>query len=154
MVVAVLGIVAVGVWAVVSGSGAPRSTEAVSVDVGSLRDGHVLPVPVTLPGQGEKSARVFFVRDEDRLHAFLGVSTHLGCRLLVPGDRNYGTGFDLPRRPVTMQDPCGGSVYALSGECISGPCPRGLDYYDITLAGTSARIDLADLIRGAPKYDS
>jgi Rieske Fe-S protein len=83
--------------------------------------------------------------------AFLGVSTHLGCRLLAPGDPWYGEGFTRTSLRYLFEDPCGGSVYALNGDCTGGPCPRGLDRYGVKNVDGNAEIDLKHLMAGPPR---
>ena len=161
LVWAVLGAVAVGITiafiAAFEGGESDRSATVVRVDVSDLKQGRVLAVAVELPATGlpphreERRARVFFVRRDGRVDAFLGVSTHLGCSLLVPGDARYGRGFDENPRDPRIEDPCGGSTYAFDGRCVGGPCPRDLDRFTVRLSGGTAQIDLSRLITGSPK---
>jgi Rieske Fe-S protein len=120
----------------------------IAVDVAALKAGQVMPVEATLPGQPKWSRRVFVVHLRgDGVDAFLARSTHLGCRLLTRGDDGFGDGlFRLDG--IAFEDPCGGSTYALDGDCIGGPCPRGLDRYSVQVRGDTAEIDLNDLLKG------
>ena len=121
---------------------------SIAVDVSALRPGDVLPVDVTLPGAKHEQARVFLVRRDDKhVLALLGVSTHLGCRVLWPEDPRFGAGVALTDK-VEYVDPCGGSVFATEGACIGGPCPRGLDRYRVTVDRGTAEIDLTQLQTG------
>ena len=107
-----------------------------------------MPVDVTLPGAKHKKARMFLVqRGDKRVLALLGVSTHLGCRVLWPDDPGFGDGVSVSDK-VEYEDPCGGSVFALDGACIGGPCPRGLDRYPVMVDGGTAEIDLTQLQTG------
>jgi Rieske Fe-S protein len=126
----------------------PHSRGVVSVSLVGLSSGDARAVTVALPDEEHTKARIFVVRRRsDRVDAFLGVSTHLGCRLLLPGDRRYGEGFTLTSR-LQFLDPCGGSTYALNGDCVGGPCPRGLDRYALAVRDDTAEIDLNHLIKG------
>jgi hypothetical protein len=109
--------------------GGQSSNRGITTDVATLRTGHAVPLSVTLPGAHRTRARVFLVRPTGRpVTALLGISTHLGCRLLFRGDASFDEGFASPDA-VAFEDPCGGSTYALDGRCIGGPCPRDLDRY-------------------------
>ena len=128
----------------------------VTANVSDLRNGDVLPVTVELPSTAlpdreTRAARVFFVRRSGQVNAFLGVSTHLGCALLVPGDPRDGRGFTEDPRDPRIEDPCGGSTYAFDGRCVGGPCPRDLDRFTVRLSDGTAQIDLSRLITGSPK---
>jgi Rieske Fe-S protein len=128
--------------------GGQASNRGTTIDVATLRPGHAVPVSVTLPGAHRTRARVFLVRPTGRpVLALLGVSTHLGCRLLFRGDATFDEGFAAPEQ-VAFEDPCGGSTFALDGRCIGGPCPRDLDRYPVELAHDAATFDLHDLVRG------
>jgi Rieske Fe-S protein len=108
----------------------------------------VLPVDVTLPGPKHEPARVFLVRRDDKsVLGLLGVSTHLGCRVLWPEDPKFGVGVAVNDR-IEYEDPCGGSVFAVDGACVGGPCPRGLDRYPVTVKSGNAEFDLAQLQQG------
>jgi Rieske Fe-S protein len=154
VVVAVVGLTALAIAAVFDRESADRPASVVTADVSELRNGGVLPLWVELPSTGQplapetSSARVFFVRQGGQVNAFLGVSTHLGCALLVPGDPKYGRGFNENPRDPKIEDPCGGSTYALDGRCVGGPCPRDLDRYTVRRSGATAQIDLSRLITG------
>ena len=157
LLVAFVAFSAVALVAVFAHDPDDRPATVVTADVSDLRNGHVLPVAVELPSTARPphretgAARVFFVRRSGQVTAFLGVSTHLGCSLLVPGDPRYGRGFDENPRDPRIEDPCGGSIYAFDGRCVGGPCPRDLDRYTVRLSGDTAQIDLSRLIAGSPK---
>jgi Rieske Fe-S protein len=123
----------------------------VEVDISGLRPGAVTPVETSLPGQPKWSRRVFLVHTrDDGVAAFLARSTHLGCRLWFRGDPTFGEGLST-ERGIEFQDPCGGSVFALNGDCIGGPCPRGLDHYRVEVRDSTAEIDLNHLLKGASR---
>jgi hypothetical protein len=52
---------------------------------------------------------------------------------------------------MEFQDPCGGSVFALDGDCIGGPCPRNLDRCRVNLRDHVAEIDVNELLKGSPR---
>jgi Rieske Fe-S protein len=131
--------------------GGPARSGVVAVSLTGLRPGHARAVAVTLPDEKHTKARIFVVRrPHHQVAAFLGVSTHLGCRLLLPGDPRYGQGFTVTRQ-LAFEDPCGGSVFALSGDCMGGPCPRGLDRYPLDVRDNIAEVDLNHLVKGAAR---
>src|SRR5262245_28774302 len=91
------------------GGGPERTRGVVPVDISDLRPNSAKAVAVTLPDK-KLTARIFVVRGgAHQVHAFLGVSTHLGCRLLLPGDPRYGQGFTSTSHRYVFEDPCGGS---------------------------------------------
>jgi Rieske Fe-S protein len=129
--------------------GGPGHAGGVTVKVTDLGVGSAEAVPVRLPDKHHTRARVFFARTSPHtIHAYLGVSTHLGCRLLLPGDGRYGQGFTRTSHRYFFEDPCGGSVYSLRGECTGGPCPRGLDRYAVEVHDGTAEVDLRTLVTG------
>jgi Rieske Fe-S protein len=149
--VAILLVTLAGLRAI-GGHGA--SSSGTSVNVSRLGRGEVLPVRVTLPDAEHTKARVFLVRPTGRpVMALLGISTHLGCRLLFPGDADFGEGFTRVDA-LTFEDPCGGSTFTLDGRCVGGPCPRDLDRYAVEVAAGIATFDLHDLVRGPPRGSS
>lgn len=77
----------------------------------------------------------------------LGVSTHLGCRVLWPDDSGYGDGVAVNDK-VEYEDPCGSSLFATDGACIGGPCSRGLDRYPVAVTSGTAEIALTQLHTG------
>jgi len=131
----------------------PHSTRSgvVTVNRAGLHPGHARAITVALSDKKHTKARIFVVRQHlNQVAVFLGVSTHLGCRLLLPGDPGYGEGFSVSRR-FMFEDPCGGSVFALNGDCVGGPCPRGLDRYPLDVRDDTAKVDLNHLIKGPPR---
>lgn len=64
--------------------------------------------------------KVFLFREREGVRAVSAKCTHLGCIL-----KDNGHGFECP---------CHGSKYDLSGQVLSGPAPRELDWFQITKA--------------------
>lgn len=152
----VIGVVVL--LAVLDSAGPDRPAKLLTADISTLKNGRVMPVAVTLPSTAlpssrsdEREARVLFIRRGRQIKAFLGVSTHLGCSLRVPGDPEYGKGFAEDPNNPKIEDPCGGSTYGFDGRCIGGPCPRDLDRYHVRRSGDTALIDLEQLIPGPLK---
>ncbi len=144
LVVILAGVTLLALW-----RGGPGHSGAVTANVADLRVGAAEAVAVKLSDKHHTRARVFFTRTSPHtVHAFLGVSTHLGCRLLLPGDGGYGRGFTRTSHRYFFEDPCGGSVYSLRGECTGGPCPRGLDRYAVDVRDGTAEVHLGTLVTG------
>ena len=66
--------------------------------------------------------RLFVLRDEDNFHVISSVCTHLGCTVQWRQDERR---FDCP---------CHGSRFREDGTVISGPAPRPLEWYAVTLS--------------------
>ena len=63
---------------------------------------------------------VFILRDRGGIRALSAICTHLGCIVTqITG------GFSCP---------CHGSKFAINGDVMSGPAPRGLDWLKVSLA--------------------
>jgi Rieske Fe-S protein len=122
-----------------------------TVDVANLAAGQVQATGQTVRVGNLTHAPVFVARERDgEVLAFLGRSTHLGCRVVLTGDPNRAP---LAKHAV-FDDPCGGSEWALTGACVDGPCPRGLDRFGVEVAGGNATIDLSKVVRGSPATDT
>jgi len=98
-----------------------------------------------------RATPVFVVHlPHDGIAAYLGRSTHLGCRLEWVGDPKYQQFTGLPH--VAFEDPCGGSAFALDGSWIGGPAPRALDHYPVHVVDDTAEIHVHRLILGASRF--
>jgi cytochrome b6-f complex iron-sulfur subunit len=64
--------------------------------------------------------RLFVFNSADGLFCISSICTHLGCNV-----RHAGTGFECP---------CHGSRYDENGRVISGPAPKALAWYSLTLS--------------------
>jgi Rieske Fe-S protein len=89
-----------------------------------------------------------FVVDVPRegIIALVGRSTHLGCLVKWVHAADYRRFEQHPE--VTFEDPCGGSLFALNGDCLGGPCPRGLDRFSATENGTELSVNVSDVNLG------
>ncbi len=132
--------------------GGPHREGVVTTTLTDVAVGHAKAISVELPDERHTKARLFLARTGAHdVHAYLAKSTHLGCRLLAPDDGLYGEGFTVTSRRYFFEDPCGGSLYSLTGKCTGGPCPRNLDGYAVEVRDNLAEIDLRTLIKGSPR---
>jgi Rieske Fe-S protein len=134
------------------GPGGRGSAGVLTTTYTDVRVGSAKAIAFEAPGKDHHEERVFLVRTTPTtVQAFRGVSTHLGCALMLPGDARYGSGFTETSTRAYFEDPCGGSVYSLDGDCTGGPCPRDLDRYAIEVRDDHVDIDTHDLTRGPPR---
>ncbi len=127
--------------------GAAPTPRIVDVDVHELRPGTVLTSRYTFSGGELHHVPVFVARQKDgRVLAFLGRSTHLGCKIVLAEPATIRRFTLVPN--VVFVDPCGGSLWALNGTCLGGPCPRSLDQFQVEVVGVTAHVDLSEIIRG------
>jgi len=145
----IFSIVAIGAVAALRDREASDSRPGVvRVDVSDLRRGRVLTIKQFLP---RRSTPIFVVHLRgDGIAAYLGRSTHLGCRLEWVGDPHYQRFTNA--QDVAFEDPCGGSVFALDGSWVGGPAPRALDRYGVRVVGDTAEIRVNRLIMGQTRF--
>ena len=84
------------------------------------------------------TGRMYVVNANDYLFALSQKCPHLGCH--VPYCESSGR----------FECPCHGSIYDLAGEYITGPSPRGMDRYKVTLEGENVVVDTGVLEAGPP----
>jgi menaquinol-cytochrome c reductase iron-sulfur subunit len=100
--------------------------------------------------------RLFVSRHGKRFRAMSAVCTHLGCTVRVEASLK-GDPSDPDRRRATqvlqLACPCHGSRYEEDGSNISGPAPRPLAAYRLTLAPDDGQlvVDLDDEV--APEVE-
>lgn len=70
----------------------------------------------------EERQKVFIVRSAEGFRALSSICTHLGCITRYLPDENI------------IACPCHGSNFNLDGTVISGPAPRALDQFEISLS--------------------
>jgi len=84
--------------------------------------------------------RLYIVRDERGFfYALSAVCTHLGCLV------NWKSG-DPSDEQGAISCPCHGSVYTRTGLVVSGPAPRPLDKYRISLIEGKLIVDTSDIV--------
>lgn len=80
--------------------------------------------------------RFFVTQHEGALRALYQKCPHLGCQ--VPFCESSGR----------FECPCHGSVYNLLGEYVTGPTPRGMDRFEISIKGDRVLVDTSKVIEG------
>jgi cytochrome b6-f complex iron-sulfur subunit len=93
--------------------------------------------------------RVFIARDGKSFRAVSAVCTHLGCTVRAEAIERTDPADPSGRRQVQVYQfscPCHGSRYAADGANLSGPAPRPLPAYHLTLAPDDGQlvVDLRD----------
>ena len=102
-------------------------------DVSNFQNGTSTYVP---------AGRFYVVNASGHLFALSQKCPHLGCR--VPFCESSGR----------FECPCHGSIYDVAGEYISGPAPRGMDRYPLSLEGDQVVADTSQTIQGPPRGTS
>lgn len=80
--------------------------------------------------------RFYIVNAQNHFFALSQKCPHLGCQ--VPFCESSGR----------FECPCHGSIFDVAGEYITGPAPRGMDRYDLKLAGNNLVVDTGVLKDG------
>jgi cytochrome b6-f complex iron-sulfur subunit len=84
------------------------------------------------------NGRFYITQYQGGLRALYQKCPHLGCK--VPWVESTGE----------FRCPCHGSVYNLIGEYESGPAPRGMDRFAITIQDDHVLVDTSTIIEGPP----
>jgi menaquinol-cytochrome c reductase iron-sulfur subunit len=93
--------------------------------------------------------RLFVFREGKTFHAISAVCTHLGCTVRAEALPQPETA-DVDGAPVRLTHrylcPCHGSKYRGDGQNLSGPAPRPLAWYRLTVSADDGQliVDLAD----------
>ena len=56
--------------------------------------------------------------------------------------------FEFMGETGWFRNPCHGETYDLTGRCVSGPCPRGLDRFPVTVKDGVVEVNVSELILG------
>lgn len=70
-----------------------------------------------------------------------------GCEVRWKPDEVYPTDSPNPTRGL-FRDPCGGSVYDITGHRLFGPAPRDLDRFSVEVTDNNTIVDTRSLICG------
>lgn len=84
------------------------------------------------------NGRFYITQYQGGLRALYQKCPHLGCK--VPWEAASGE----------FKCPCHGSVYNLIGEYQSGPAPRGLDRFPISIVNDHVLVDTSSVVEGPP----
>lgn len=92
--------------------------------------------------------RLFVFRTGNTFHAISAVCTHLGCTAraeALPSPESRQVGGQALRLTHRFQCPCHGSRYNGDGSNVSGPAPRPLPWYALSIASDDGQlvVDLA-----------
>jgi menaquinol-cytochrome c reductase iron-sulfur subunit len=93
--------------------------------------------------------RLFVFREGNTYHAISAVCTHLGCTTraeALPNPEVREVGGQSLRLTHRFQCPCHGSKYTGDGTNVSGPAPRPLAWYYLSLATDDGQL-VVDLAR-------
>ncbi len=83
--------------------------------------------------------RVYLARlKSDEVLALLRRSPHLGCTIVWRPELGW------------FRDPCSGSTFAITGDYMSGPAPRGMDRYAVHLLDGRVFVDIGSVLCGPP----
>ncbi len=76
------------------------------------------------------------------------IDPHLGCKVPFTPDFTFmgDTGW--------FRNPCHGETYDLTGVCYFGPCPRGLDRYEVRVRDGDVEVSFALVIEGPDRSAS
>ena len=127
-----LALVAIGVAIVWPGNGADSEWAALArADELAVND------PLAVGGD------VYLVLLESgEILALSQIDPHLGCKVPFTPD------FTFMGHTGWFRNPCHGETYDLTGVCYSGPCPRGLDRYEVRLRDGDVEVSFARLTEG------
>ena len=132
LALAVVALIAIGVAVIWPSNGADSEWVAVArADELSVND----PLSV------ESDAYIVLLESGEIL-ALSRIDPHLGCKVPFVPDFTFrdNTGW--------FRNPCHGETYDLTGVCYAGPCPRGLDRYEVRVRNGDVEVSFASLTEG------
>lgn len=132
LALAMVALVAIGVAVVWPSNGADSEWAA-------LARADELDVNEPLAVEGD----VYLVRLESgEILALSTIDPHLGCKVPFVPDFTFrgDTGW--------FRNPCHGETYDVAGVCIFGPCPRGLDRYEVRVRDGDVEVNFKHLTEG------
>jgi len=112
-----------------------RSVEASGLGgvVKALPEAEVNEVPVYI-----RNAQTYLTRIDDQVVALWQRCPHLGCRVAwCESSREF-------------ECACHGSRFNRAGEVRSGPAPRGMDRFEVTISEDSVEVDTGLITQGRP----
>jgi menaquinol-cytochrome c reductase iron-sulfur subunit len=92
--------------------------------------------------------RLFVFREGNTFYAVSAVCTHLGCTVRADALPRPETSAAGQRLTHSFSCPCHGSKYRGDGTNISGPAPRPLEWFRLSIAPDDGQlvVDLADAV--------
>jgi len=101
--------------------------------------------------------RLFVFREGNTFHAIAAVCTHLGCTVraeALPNPQTVKVGGKDTRLTHRFLCPCHGSRYTGDGTNVSGPAPKPLAWFRLSVAPDDGQlvVDLADQVDHAFRF--
>ena len=138
LALAVIALVAIGAAVIWPSSPADSEWSAVArLDALAVND--------PLAAEGEAS---LVLLESGEILALSQIDPHLGC--IVP----FAPDFRFMGSTGWFRNPCHGETYDLTGVCYSGPCPRGLDRYEVRVRDGNIEVNFARLSEGPDRRTS
>jgi Rieske Fe-S protein len=109
-----------------------------------------VPGNVVVEGETYAGLDLFVVRTGRGPRVLWARSPHLGCRVVPKAELEGGLRGSAPA-DAAFGDRCGGSMFALDGQCVAGPCPRGLDGFEVAYREGEVYVDVSRLVHGRPR---
>lgn len=98
-----------------------------------------------------RAARAWVVHvEEGKFIALSWRDPYLGCTVPWLRDLVFTDPATGQETRGWFRNPCHAQTYNLKGECVGGPCVRGLDRYEVRIDGGHVLIDTSKLIEGPP----
>lgn len=143
LALAAIALVAIGVALIWPGNGADSELADSEWNAVARLDDLASNDPLAVEGD------VYLVLLESgEILALSAIDPHLGCNVPFRPDFTFmgDTGW--------FRNPCHGETYDLTGVCYSGPCPRGLDRYEVRVRDGDVEVSFARLTEGPDRATS